>query len=249
MRRFFIENIEPGAGSFIIPEKEARHMVKVLRMKQGDRFILMTAEGLRFEAEIEGNTNHGLSAKITGELQRPEPSPVEIKICQALLRSRKMDYLIEKTSELGISAILPFFSERTVIKLDDKKQTNKLRHWKEITRSAVKQSGKDIPAVISEPVPFDSLISNLRDAEGLKTVLWEGENTRDLKEVLRAKGPEACFTGVIGPEGGFTPGEIEMLKKGGVTPVSLGTRILRAETAAITLAAIIQYEWGDLGIV
>lgn len=249
MKRFFLEKINIKDGLCVLPEKEAKHMIKVLRMKQGDFFILMDEKGNRFESIIEGISRHEVSARIIKELPVPSISPVTINIYQALLKSRMMDYMVEKTSELGVSRITPFYSERTVIKLDEGKTSNKIRHWNEIARSASKQSGRLVPADISDPVPFSDLIKSISKIGGLKTVLWENENMTDLKELLRAEKPSSHFTGIIGPEGGFTRKEIAHLKDAGIIPASLGSRILRAETAAIALTTIIQYEWGDLGIV
>jgi len=248
LRRFYIEETEKKDGLCIIPEKEAKHMIKVLRMKQGDRFILMNYKGERFEARIEGISRFEVSARIIKELPKPPSSPVSINICQAVIKTRMMDYMVEKTSELGVSRITPFYSERTVIKFDDKKALNKTRHWREIARSASKQSGRLLPADISEPLRFDDLIKFAGDIDGVKIVLWESERIKDLKEMLVSKGPSSNFTGIIGPEGGFTKREIDQLKNAGIVSVSLGSRILRAETAAIALTTIIQYEWGDLGV-
>lgn len=248
MRRFFIEETNIQNGLCIIPEKEAKHMIKVLRMKQGDAFILMDANGNRFESVIEDISRHEVSSRIIRELPKPSTSPISINIYQAVIKPRMMDYMVEKTSELGVSRITPFYSERTVIKLDDDNASNKLRHWKEITRSASKQSGRLVPAEISAPVQFGDMIKSIMKTKGLKTALWESENITDLKELLRSEKPSSHFTGVIGPEGGFTKKEIDQLKDAGIIPTSLGSRILRAETASIALTTIIQYEWGDLGV-
>ena len=248
MRRFYIEEINPKDGLCVIPEKEARHMIKVLRMKPEDRFILMDGKGERFEAVIEDIKRYEVSARIIKELPEISTTPIVINIYQALLKPRMMDYLVEKTSELGVSSIMPFYSELTVINLDDSKASNKTRHWREIARSASKQSGRHVPAEISGPVKFDDLVKSLREMKSMKVVLWEGEKTTDLKELLRSQKPFSNFTGIIGPEGGFARKEIDQLRDEGIIPVSLGLRILRAETAAIALTAIVQYEWGDLGI-
>ena len=197
--------------------------------------------------EIENISRHEVTARLLKELPKPDDSPVSINICQALLKPQKMDYMIEKTSELGISGILPFYSERTVIKLDERQSENKVRRWKEITRSASKQSGRLAPAEIYEPVHLVKLLEILKSFNGLKVLLWEGEEYTSLKELLKSSEIPENFTGIIGPEGGFTKKEADMIKETGIIPVSLGLRILRAETAAITLTALIQYEWGDLG--
>jgi 16S rRNA (uracil1498-N3)-methyltransferase len=247
MRRFFIEEIKEKDGFCTVPEQEARHIVKVLRMKQGDRLILMDSGGKRFEASIESAALRELTVKLIKKLPDPPPSPVSIDICQALIKSRVMDYMIEKTSELGISKIIPFYSERTIVKLENNKVQQKMRHWTEISRSAAKQSGRPLPVNISRPLPFRELLQDLKEKEGLKVVLWEGEDDNDIKDLLRSGTTETLFTGIVGPEGGFSRDEIKELKDAGFIPVSLGNRILRAETAAIALVTIIQYEWGDMG--
>ena len=125
MRRFFVEEIDIKNGLCVIPEKEAKHMIKVLRMKQGDTFILMDEKGNRFESVIEDISRYEVSARVIKEIPKLSTSPVAINIYQAVIKPRKMDYLVEKTSELGVSRIIPFYSERTVIKLDEKKASNK----------------------------------------------------------------------------------------------------------------------------
>ncbi|MDY7035519.1 MAG: RsmE family RNA methyltransferase, partial [Thermodesulfobacteriota bacterium] len=115
MRRFFIEEIKPGDRSFIIAGPEARHIIKVLRMGRGDRVMLMDGKGSRFQAIIESVEGHEVLVTLEKSLPMPPPSPVEITLCQALLKSRPMDYMVQKTSELGVDRIIPFSSERTVV--------------------------------------------------------------------------------------------------------------------------------------
>jgi 16S rRNA (uracil1498-N3)-methyltransferase len=248
MRRFFIEEIIEEDNLCLIPEKEARHMTKVLRMKADDPFILITGKGEAFEAVIETASKNGVYARIIKPLPLTASSPVEIEICQAILKPRMMDYMIEKTSELGVSRIQPFYSDRTVIKPDKNSASNKIRHWRMIAQSALKQCGRAVPADIAEPAGFKEMVKASSEKSGVKVVLWEGEERSDLKTRLRGKETTEAFTGIIGPEGGFTGQEINLMRDAGIIPVSVGSRILRAETAAIALTTIIQYEWGDLGI-
>jgi 16S rRNA (uracil1498-N3)-methyltransferase len=248
LRRFFIEDIGEKDGYCLITKGEATHMTKVLRMEKGDRLILMDGRGDRFEAEIKSTAHREVRVRLIRSLPKPAPPPVEINLYQALLKSKAMDYLIEKTSELGVSRVIPFYSDRTVIKLDEKRILNKERHWSEIAKSVSKQSGRLTPSTISRPISFQDLISKGKIEEGLKVVLWEQEDSKDFKEVLRLYAAQSSFMGIIGPEGGFTNKEIEELRDSGFITVTLGERILRAETAAITLVALVQYEWGDLGV-
>jgi 16S rRNA (uracil1498-N3)-methyltransferase len=249
MRRFFVEQIQKNSdNSCVISGSEARHILKVLRMTKGDEFILMDRDGDRYETVIESIDGSTVLVKLLKPMPCPALLDLEITLCQALLKSGPMDYLIEKTSELGVTHIKPFASERTVVKIAGEGESNKLRRWREIAVSAAKQSDRIAPAEISQPVSFTDIIEQLQDTDCLKVILWEKEESRDLKEVLEASAPGPRFAGIVGPEGGFSAGEVSTAREAGFIPVSLGKRILRAETAAITLTALVQYEWGDLSI-
>jgi 16S rRNA (uracil1498-N3)-methyltransferase len=180
-------------------------------------------------------------------LPKPPPSPVKIVLCQSLIKSRPMDYVIQKTSELGVNSIYPFYSERSVVRLENSRHLNKLKRWRQISRDAAKQSGRVAPLDIEPISPLDTLLKRWRLVDALKLMLWEEEDARDLKHLLRESPPSQLFIGIIGPEGGFTQNEVRAAREAGFMTVSLGSRILRSETAALTLVAILQYEWGDLG--
>ena len=219
-----------------------------MRMRRGDRFVLMDRKGARFSALIESSSPHEVLVSLLKPLPTPLPSPVKISLCQAILKSHSMDYLIQKTSELGVDYIFPFTSERTVVRLKEGRFANRLKRWREITRSSAKQSDKGVPAEIDLPSSFIALMEKHGASDSFKVILWEGEAGRDLKGLLKTASVKS-FTGIVGPEGGFTPDEIGLAQDAGFIPVSLGKRILRSETAAITMVAIIQYEFGDLGLI
>jgi len=221
-------------------------MLKVLRMGIGDRLVLMDGSGARFLSVIRSATRQEVTVIPQRPLPHPPPSPVEIILCQALLKSGPMDYLIQKTSELGVDSILPFFASRSVVRPDKETAGRKMRHWEKICRSSAKQAGRIVPAHMAAPVSFGELSAELKKERGLKAILWEGEGERDLKALLKDSSKTDRFMGIIGPEGGFTAQEIHMAEGVGFIPVSLGNRILRSETAATAMVAIVQYEWGDL---
>jgi 16S rRNA (uracil1498-N3)-methyltransferase len=248
MRRFFVEEIKAIDGCCAITGPEAKHITRVLRMGRGDRIILMDGKGTRFQAIIKSAGRHEVLVTLERPLPKPPPPPVEITLCQALLKSRTMDYMVEKTSELGVYRLFPFSSERTVISLEKERLANKIRHWKEIAQSAAKQSDRATPAEIGSLSSFGDLVAKWKREEAIKAILWEEEGSRDLKALLRTSLPVRKFIGMVGPEGGFAGKEIEVAREEGFTPVSLGYRVLRAETAAITMVAIVQYEWGDLSL-
>jgi 16S rRNA (uracil1498-N3)-methyltransferase len=249
MRRFFVEKfLRTAEGFCTIRGSEARHILKVLRMARGDRLILMNRAGERYEACIESIEGTEVLVRLADRLECPPPTNLEITLCAAVLKSGPMDYLIEKTSELGVARIIPFYSERTVIKTGSSDISNKLRRWRDIAVSSTKQSDRISPAEISEPVTFRDAVRQWKEPNALKAILWEREDSSDLKELLSKPLCGHRFIGIIGPEGGFSAHEVDEAAQAGFVPISLGRRVLRAETAAITVAAIVQYEWGDLSI-
>jgi 16S rRNA (uracil1498-N3)-methyltransferase len=248
MRRFFVERIEREQGACIVRGSEARHIATVLRMRPGDRLILMDRSGSRFEARITSSGSREVHVVLERPLPSPHSSQVEISLCQALLKSQAMDYVIQKSSEIGVKQILPFTCERTVVKADGHRAAVKLQHWNEVALHAATQSDRDIPAQMGRICSFQETMALWAGQEAVKAILWEEEDSEDLKALVRRSLPAKRFVGVVGPEGGFSRHEIQVAGEAGFRSVSMGHRVLRAETAAIALAAIVQYEWGDLSL-
>ena len=246
LRRFLVEDLEIENGFCVITGREAHHMYGVLRMGRGDALVLLDGKGGRFLAEIQSVSRDAVKIQIKMSLGHAPPAALEITLCQAVIKSASMDYLIQKTSELGVFRISPFFSSRSVVHLKGDRQGKKSNRWREIAHSAAKQCNRDIPPEIGPPESFDKQLVLFSKAPGPKVILWEREASRDLKDLLQNHAPSGSFTGMVGPEGGFTPEEVSSARHAGFIPVSMGSRILRAETAALVLVAIVQYEWGDL---
>lgn len=246
MRRFFVDEILKSQGSFAITGAEAKHIARVLRMGPGERIVLMDKTGGRFQAAIEKVDRHQVLVTLEKPLPAPASSPVHITLCQALLKSHAMDLVMEKTSELGVDRVLPYFAERTVVNVERDKGHGKVRRWQEIAQSAAKQSDRAQPAEIRPICTLKDLLALLREEPAMKILLWEQEATRSLKDFLCSNSPASRVLALVGPEGGFTEREVKEAREAGFTSVSLGARILRAETASISLVTIIQYEWGDL---
>ncbi len=248
LRRFFVDKIRAKDRTCTITGAEAKHIAVVLSMGPGERLILMDSDGSRFQGIIESISSREVRIRLEKSLPKPPSSPIEIILCQAILKSRPMDYLVQKTSELGIDLILPFVSERTVIRLDKGRLANKMRHWREIAYNAAKQSNRRRPVKIESVCVFKELLAKLEGQKALKMVLWEEEEKRDLRNLLESYPRVKKFIGIVGPEGGFDQSEIATASVAGFTPVSFGNRILRSETAAIAMVSVIQYEWGDLSL-
>ena len=249
MRRFFVEEIAPTTHSLSLTGKEARHISKVLRMKKGEKLILMDGKGRLFEATIEKSNYKEVKVKINKSILPPPSSPIEISLAQALIKSNSMDYLIQKMAELGINSIHLFYSERTVIRLKPGHLINRMDRWMEIMKSACRQCGRAFVPTLNPPLPFEEIVENAADKKTLKILLWENEEKVHLKKILRSMSPLPHILAVVGPEGGFTQDEMNLARKAGFQTISLGNRILRTETATVSLLSIIQYEWGDLNVI
>ena len=245
MRRFFVKKIYPEQGFCSIIKDEARHISKVLRMKKGDPLILMDQDGLNFRSVIEYVSPQKVIVSLQSPVVFPERQSPELVICQSVIKSHSMDYVIQKTSELGVDTVIPFCSERTVVRLDENGYHKRVGRWQRISQNSAKQCRRPVPAKIEPVISFDTLVKQFNDDKDvLKIILWEQEDSRHIKAVLNPL-PEK-IVGMIGPEGGFTKSEVEAAKEAGFIAVSLGARILRSETAATVFAAIVQYEFGDL---
>jgi len=248
MRRFFVERIDPTGDTVRVSGAEARHMTRVLRMGPGDRLVLMDGDGARVQAVIRSAGKGGVVLSVERTLEAPHTSPIAITLCPSLIKSRPMDMLIQKVSELGVDRIQPFASSRTVVRLPETRKDGRVRHWREIARNAAKQADRATHARVEEPVSFEELLETWKTREAFRVLLWEGEQARDIKAVLRGADPATALAAIIGPEGGFTEEEVAAAREAGFVPVSLGRRILRAETAALVITALVQYEWGDLSL-
>jgi 16S rRNA (uracil1498-N3)-methyltransferase len=174
----------------------------------------------------------------------PTESPLEIILLQALPEKERMEFIIQKTTELGVSAIHPFESEKSISLEERETGQKKFHRWQQIAIKAVQQSRRAKVPWVSRCRSFEEVLEECKGNE-LKIVLWEKEG-ENLKNILKQHFTKIIYI-MVGPEGGFTEGEVELAKEEGFVPVKLGQRILRTETTAITIVGILQYELGDLG--
>jgi 16S rRNA (uracil1498-N3)-methyltransferase len=211
--------------------------------RAGSLITLTDSEGNDFRGRVLRLSKEEASVLIFDAFPSPTESSLEIILLQALPEKERMELIIQKATELGVSAIVPFKSERSISLEEREAKQKKAHRWQEIAVKAVQQSRR---AKVPRVEPYRSFQEALEvcEGEGLKIVLYEKEG-ENLKNVLRQNCPQKVYA-VVGPEGGFTEGEVAQTKSMGFIPVKLGQRILRTETAAITLVGILQYELGDL---
>lgn len=245
MRRFFLEKNRIEKGRAILDGNEAKHVGKVLRLGVGDSLYLLDEEGSEYQAVITSKSSRTVEVEILTKIPPQKDSSITIALGQALPKAQKMNYIIQKTTELGVSTIIPFSSTRSVPLLDDERSQRKRVRWQRIALEATKQCGRVVVPRIEAIVPFKEVLEKWND-NSLKIMLWEDEKNITLKDVLKKNQPSSKVIFLVGPEGGFTPDEVEMAKHAGFQAVSLGKYILRTETAGICLLGILHYEWGDL---
>ena len=244
MRRFFLEKNNIREDKATIRGSEARHIGRVLRLGVGDTLYLLDEDGCEYQAIIIAKSSKAVEVELLRKNPPRDDSQITVILGQALPKAQKMDYIVQKATELGVSTIIPFFSKRTVPSLDGERLKKRLGRWQKIALEATKQCGRLVVSRIEDIVPFEEVVKRYSD-NSLKIILWEDEKNIKLKEVLRRNQPPQNVIFLIGPEGGFTDDEVDIAREAGFQSVSLGRYILRTETAGLCLLGILQYEWGD----
>ncbi len=244
MRRFYLEN-PPNSDTLRITGDEARHISRVLRLKRGDELVLFDRSGTAYGAVLSESTADGVTARIH-ERFVPETTSAETVLLQAVLKSKPMDMVVQKSTELGCSRIIPFFSSRCIPRWDARKAAQKQHHWQQIAIAAVKQSGVRRVPVVEHPGSFESVLASAVDGH-LKVLFWEGELAVRFSSVLQQRRPDQAISFIVGPEGGFSEAEVGLARRNGFCSAGLGRSILRAETVPLAALSIIGYATGSIG--
>jgi 16S rRNA (uracil1498-N3)-methyltransferase len=220
---------------------EARHLAQVLRMKPGDSVIVFDGHGRRASAEILLISRDRVPLKL-GEILPSRPPQPAITLAQAIPKGKNMDLIVQKSVELGIAAIQPLVTRHTVVQPGD----GKSEKWRRNALEACKQCGQDTLPEIAEPLAFDRWISSQAAAPGLKLIASLAPGARPLRTVLRENPAITAATMLIGPEGDFSAEETTAALAAGFLPISLGSIVLRVETATLFCLSALRYEF-DVG--
>lgn len=243
MRRFFIAG--ELADAVTITGPDARHIGRVLRLGPGAEIVVVDGAGSAARAVITAVEAAAVHAAVRERLAAEHEPPVAVTLAQGLPKGDKLEYIVQKAVELGATAIWPLACENCTVRYDAAKQDSRRERWQKIAAEAAKQCGRDaVPAV----APVRPLAEALAEA-GADTaiiMLYEGQGGEPLRAIL-AGGGASSYLLLIGPEGGFSPAEVELCRARGARVATLGPRILRTETAALAALAIVMYEKGDLG--
>lgn len=236
-RRFFVEGVRAAGERVAIGGADAHKIVAVLRLRDGDNIELVDSAGTQFDARLHVDGND-VSAWLLSARPGESQSARSVDVAQAVPKGQKMDFIVEKATELGARAILPFYSERSVAHAPG---TAKLDRWRRLARSAAQQCGRSFVPEIVPVVSFDELLQRFGEYDAV-LFLWELAPAEPLRERLPQLVESASrVLVVVGPEGGFSHAEADAAAAGGANLLWLGTRILRTETAAMVLLAILEY--------
>lgn len=244
MQKFFVEENQIENDKIVIIGEDVKHISSVLRMQKGEQILIGSKETLEtYLTEIEQIEKEKVVAKIIEKLDTQTESNVEIDLYQGLPKADKMELIIQKTTEIGISKVIPVDMVRCIVKLDEKDAKKKIERWQKVAEGAAKQSKRSKIPEIKNKIKIKDL-ENIISQYDAFIVAYEEENEITLKQELKKlKEQEKYKIGIlVGPEGGITKEEIEKLTSYNAKVVTLGKRILRTETAPIVLTSNIIYE-------
>lgn len=234
---------------FELDSEVAHRLITVLRLKKGDPIIIFNGDGFEYLAIIISSSRSSLSIKIIEKIEKNLESPLKIHIGQVMSKGEKMDFVIQKSTELGVTALTPLISERTVVRLNEKRLDHKNGHFRKIAIHASEQCGRTQIPSINKTSSLQEWVTRQTDPIRLILAPTASQTLKAMDPFLStyfSSSIDRSVTALIGPEGGFSEAEIEFACQKGFQAIRLGPRILRTETAAITLIAALQCLLGDL---
>lgn len=244
MDRFFVEESQIEDGRIKIVGEDVRHISGALRLEIGDE-IEVVASGEIYLSRIETMDKKEVGLKILDIYPGKNEPRTKISLYQGIAKGSRMDYIIQKGTEIGITEFVVVETSRSVVKIgDSKKKASKLERWQKIADEAGKQCKRDILPKVRDIISFEEMLEELSSQSNV-FIPYEEDREHSLKEALKTVDSTGISI-VIGPEGGFEFEEVERVRNLGASSISLGPRILRTETAGLVTAAIILYEMGDI---
>ena len=241
MAWFFTDDVISGEN-YIITGETAKHISKSLRMKCAEQLTLCSADGTQHNCIIESIQQDAVTVKILESCRCEQEPDVKITLFQALPKGDKMEYIIQKAVELGVTQIVPFISSRCISRPDKKSLEKKTQRWQKIAKSAAEQSRRGIIPTVCDTLDFTSAVQEGEKSDRL-VIFYEGGGERVSEILDKTEKSVAVF---IGSEGGFDEKEVEKIISSGGKAATLGKRILRAETAPLAAVAILMYETGNM---
>ena len=250
LTRVYLDTELHSGSSMELARDSASHLAKVLRARAGDELILFNGQGSEFSAVIEAVRGSRVTVAVGAARAVDRESPLQITLIQCVPRGDRMDFVVQKATELGVARIVPVLSQRSVVRLDSSQAASKLLHWQAVAISACEQCGRNRVPQIDVAQPLLNFLGNLPPAplDTLRLVLEPEQNDGDHEPRSAAPRPQDIIhvEFAIGPEGGFAPEELEGFGLCGFTRIGMGPRVLRTETAAIAALVMLQTRFGDM---
>lgn len=247
MNRFLIAREQIHQGEIYLDEEFAHQAQKVLRLKVGDEILCLDQEGLTYLSVLVDLQKRQAKAKILKTYRENNEPDLHITLIQGLPKGERWDYILQKCTELGVSSFIPVISQRSMVRLKKEEATKKHQRWLKIVKEAVEQSSRQIVPEIFPVTDLASALASVRECD-LIVAAWEQEKKESLASLLKSQNSIKRIALVIGPEGGFSPEEAFLFESAGAKAVSLGPRILRSETAATALCAIVLYQFQQMEV-
>jgi len=231
---------------FTLPDDAATHVGRVLRMKPETKLTLFNGQGGEYKAHICDVQRHKVTAIADNFVDRNCESPLTITLVQCISRGERMDYTIQKAVELGVTNIQPVFSQRSTVKLDEKRLARKTEHWQKTVISACEQSGRNYVPIVNPAINYSDIIDQYNDKDQLKLIMHTVEDADDPFTLSQLDSDLSHCVLLAGPEGGLTDDEVKLAEQHKFRVIQLGPRILRTETAALAMISVLQSHAGDM---
>jgi 16S rRNA (uracil1498-N3)-methyltransferase len=241
MRRFYAPPEHFQGNAVILDAEETLHLARVLRLSVGARVEVCDGQGGNFLAEVATLDPRGAALRILGKRDSWGESPLPLVLGIGLAKGEALDEAVRQATEMGVNRIIPFISERSE-RLTPARAARRRERWERLARESIKSCQRSRLPVIEPPRDFPAA---LQGPEEVKLIFWEEERGGGLKSILQLPRPQDVRV-LIGPEGGFSPGEAALAREAGFQVVSLGPRRLKVPTAALAALTLMQYAWGDL---
>jgi len=239
------ENID--YETLTIDGEEAKHILQVLRYKTGDVISVVDGRGTRYNVLIEKTSEEHLQGKIISSILSENEPICQVTLAQAVCRNERMDFLIEKATEIGVSSIIPILTERSLIRVSgSSREKNKMDRWRRLAIASMKQSLRTVLPEIQNIIKFEELLPRIRNFD-LCLIASLEKDSKSIKECEELRKNKGRILLVVGPETGFSEDELSQAKEYGALPITLGARRLRTETAGVVFLSLVLHQLDDLG--
>ena len=245
MQHFFVTPDQVKGDLIFVEGSDVNHMKNVLRMRIDEEVTISDGNNRQYLCKIKEYDNEEAILHIVEEMNTDTELPSRIYLFQGLPKQDKMELIVQKCVELGVYQVIPVATKRCVVKLDDKKAKKKIERWQQIAESGAKQSGRGIIPEVKPVMNFKDALDYAKSLEGVLIPYEKAEGMNKTREIIKGLKGKKSVGIFIGPEGGFDEQEIEAAMNSGVEPVTLGRRILRTETAGLTMLSILMFEFEE----